>query len=112
MIVFSFVVEAMNVSQSSVDLWVDVGMLFDLPLNLRKHFKAVVVKTQVMLLFGLSDRNKEQSVMLVSEAPFCLLKELDSILNTLILTTAGYGDYGVLDRVELIVQLLDHLAVH
>ena len=73
MIVLSFVVKAMYVSQCSHDFGVDVGALFDLTSNLRKLFKAVVVKTQVMLLFSLSNRNQEQSIMLISKPPFRLL---------------------------------------
>ena len=112
MIVLSFVVKAMYMSQCSVNFRVYVGALVDLTSNLRKHFKAVVVKTQIMLLFSLSNRNKEQSIMLISKPPFRLLKELDCILNTLILPTTRYGDDGVFDGVKLIIQLFNHLAVH
>jgi len=73
MIVLSFVVKAMYMSQCSVNFRVYVGALVDLTSNLRKHFKAVVVKTQIMLLFSLSNRNQEQSIMLISKPPFRLL---------------------------------------
>ena len=50
--------------------------------------------------------------MLVSQAPFGLLEELNGILDALKLSTAGYGDHGVLNWIQLEVQLLNHFLVH
>lgn len=70
-----------------------------------------MVLTKVKLFFGLTDSQKEKGVHPVDETTLGLFKELDSLLQVGVLSSDGNSDDGVLERVELHVEGLDHLVV-
>ena len=53
MIVLSLVVQAVDVGKSGVNLWIDIGVLLYLTLDVGEHLVAIVVETQVVLLLSL-----------------------------------------------------------
>ena len=55
MVILSLVVEAVDVREGRVYLRINVGVLLNLPLDLRQHLEAIVVQAEVVLLFSLGD---------------------------------------------------------
>lgn len=102
----------MNMRQCCINLRIDICTLLNLAFDFRKLFEAIMMQTKIVLLFGLCNRKQEVGIMLVPQATYSFLEEVNRILNRLILPTASDGDDSILDRIQLKVQARNHLAVH
>lgn len=111
MVVLSLVVKPIYVSKAREDFSIDVRKMLDSLSDTVEGLDAVVMKTKSKFLLSLGDLDQEKGVLLVFESVLAFFQELDGVFDALELSAAGYGDEGVLQWVESVVQVLDDLLV-
>ena len=73
MVITTSIIVGEDFIEGGVDLWIDVGLRFDLTLDLVENLEAVMMLTKVKLLFSLSDTAKEDSVFVGGESLLSLI---------------------------------------
>lgn len=105
------VVVCEDFTESGVDFRVDVALLLHLVFHFFQDLQAVVVQTQVQLLFSLSNSAQVDSIFEILKSCFSLIKEFNWDIDIGMLTRGQDCEYCVLDWVELVSQAFDHRFV-
>ena len=111
MVVFSFVVEPVDMSEARKDLGIHIRVLVDFLPDLIEVLDAVMVLTKGQLLVGLRDLKEENGIGAALHSLLARLEELDGVLDGLKLPAAMDRDYDILQVVEPVVKLLDQFLV-